>query len=592
MEQVSNAFKKSIKVTEREIKGYVEIIYDAKLIDNYIVTEIPETVEYSKKSEIIDSRKKAKNYASLENDRTLLDGSFILPNLSVVGDNAGFVSGSVFSDLNNKKITIESNSPVKSSGITIYFQDNIPTKFKIKINNEVEIIENENTHKTYNKIFDEAIEISKLTIEIISMEHANWRIRIPEIDLGISQVYEGEDLISFNTSEEIDLMMENTPTNICSVNLSNYENQFNPLNPKGLTRFLTENTLIKPFAGVVTENGPEYVGLGYFYIKDWSSDTNGNATINGQSIMNKLSNAEIKSDGTFFDDKLWYSYDLSQYLTNMYGYTFDLNIGYITNTEVKKYKLLDYLQTLASFMTTSEYPRKFYISRNNEIKLDSLKDEVVNSLSKTELLEDVKYQSKETLKIVLTKAINDYNMESTTKEDVLNQQYTLTATEEYVYFDLNKHINPYNNSGTFSYQASAGGRAELIDINKHLIYVKFIGQIGETITVKYNDYIFDNQPIFETTFSNGKQNGDKLELDFTDYFHLNSQSLKKTANFYLENDKKYKITGNYNGDPSILPGDCIEVETKFGIKKIIVTKSNLTFDGGLSGSFEGVGNDE
>lgn len=592
MEQVSDVFKKAIKATEREIKGYVEVIYDNQSNESYNITEIPEQIEYGNQSEIIDGIRKVKNYASLEPDRTLLDGTFILPNSNVVGDNVGYVSNQVFSDIENKIITIESDTPVTSSGITIYFQDNIAKDFNIKINDNVTFIESGNTHRVYNKIFDNPIQINKLSIEFVSMEHEDWRIRIPEIDLGISQVYEGEDLVSFNTDEEIDLMMEQTPTNTCSVNLSNYENQFDPINPTGLVKYLTDNTIIKPFCGIVTDNGIEYVCLGYYYVKDWSSDVNGNATVNGQSLMGKLSNEQIKSNGEFFDNKPWYSYDLSQYLTEMYGYKFNLDIGTIFHTDMKSYKLLEYLQALSSFMTQVEYPRKFYNSRTNEVKLDLLENYVVDTLTKTELTEDVKYETKSIVNKVSIKAINDYLLYSTGEEDVLNQQYTLVSNEEYIYFNFNKYVDPYNYQYNFSYESTSGGKAELVDVNKHLAYIKFTGQIGETITVHYSGYVYDDPPIYESTFTNEKNNGDKLELDFSNYFVLSSNEIKKTADFYLTNDKKYKITGKYNGNPALLTGDTVSVETKFGMKDVILTKLKLTFDGGLSGSFEGVGNDE
>lgn len=592
MEQISNAYKKSIKDYNREIKGYVEIVYDSQPSDNYTISQIPNTIEYSKPTEIIDSNRKTKKYASLEPDRTLLDGSFILPNYNVIGDNAGYISNNVFSSIENKNIIITSDDPVTSSGITIYFEDNIPRNFIIKINETITFNVQNNDKSVYTKIFDTPIAISKLSLEISLIEHPNWRLRIPEIDLGISQIYEGGDLVSFSTDESIDLMMEQTPTNTCSVKLSNYDSQFDPLNPKGLTKYLTDNTLIKPFIGVVTENGPEYVGLGYFYIKDWSSDVNGNATINGQSILGKLASEVIKTDGEFYDNKTWYSYALSEYLTKMYGYKFVLNIGQINNMAVSKYNLLNYLQTLASCMTTSTLPRVFYASRKNEIKINSLSDIVQDSITKTELLEDAKYESKSILNTVSFKALGPWNTTSTTKEDVINQKYVLNKTEEYVYFTFSKPTSPYNNNGVFTYTASNGGRADIVDINNNLAYIKFIGTVGEQIAIKYNDYVFDKQPAYETTFSNGNVSGDKLSLDVSDYFEIESNAPKEIASYYLNNDKKYKITGKYNGNPAYLPGDKLEVETKFGKKEMILTRHKLIFDVGLSGTFEGVGNDE
>ena len=90
------------------------------------------------------------------------------------------------------------------------------------------------------------------------------------------------------------------------------------------------------------------------------------------------------------------------------------------------------------------------------------------------------------------------------------------------------------------------------------------------------------------TYQNNYKMGDTLSIDYTDYFYAGN-NLKDNANFYLERDKKYKVTGNYIGDPSLTAGDTISVETKFGNKDVVLTKSSLTFDGGLSGNFEGMG---
>jgi hypothetical protein len=45
---------------------------------------------------------------------------------------------------------------------------------------------------------------------------------------------------------------------------------------------------------------------------------------------------------------------------------------------------------------------------------------------------------------------------------------------------------------------------------------------------------------------------------------------------------------DYNGDPSLEAGDYIEVETPYGYKPIFIQKNRFTFNGGLSGSIEGV----
>lgn len=597
LEAVSESFKKAIKSDTREVKGYVEVIYDDKDNSSYSITVSPNRLRNSLEQEIVDNIKKNKKYASLESNYTELDGSFILPNYNIKGDNTGYVSDTIFSDIINPTITIsKENNYVKSSGISIYFENNIAQKFTIKItnsNDEITTINvTNNNNNIYQTVFETEIEVKSLTVEFLQMEYTNRRIRIPEIDLGISQIYEGNDLVSFSVNEEIDLMLTSTPINTCTINLNNYDNLFDPINPNGLVKYLTGNAVIKPYIGVLTEsNGIEYVQMGYFYLKDWSSNNDGNVTLNGQNLMARLANLTLISDGTFLyhDNTPWTSSTLSKYLSDVYGYVFSLDIGTAYNTFLKHTELLSYLQTVFSFMTNINYQAKFYISRKNMVIFDRIIFTPVDSITRKELLEDVKYESKTVLNKVKIKDIDNYSAHSSTQNDVLNQTYTLTSTEEYRWFTFNKRIARTNNNQTFSYTNNGNGKAELIDYNNWLAYVKFTGNVGDIVTIHLNAFVYDNPPTIEFIESNNVPIGDTLSLDFIEYFNANNDHLKATANYYLNVDKKYKVTGNYIGDPSYTPGDTITVETKFGNKDIIMTKHKLTFDGGLSGSFEGMG---
>lgn len=596
METVSESFKAAIKATEREIKGYVEVIFDEQDGSGYQLTTAPERLRNSLDTEIVDGIKKNKKYASLEEDYTELDGSYLLPNYNVIGDKSGYVSNEIFNNIENRTITLSKESGfITSSGITIYFENNIAQRFILTIINsddESTTLEIKNNKSVFQYIFDSPIIIKSISINIQQMEYSNRRIRISEIDFGISQLYEGSDLVSFTTNEEIDLLLTSTPINTCTVNLNNYDNSFNPLNPTGLVKYLTDNCIIKPYIGVLTErNGIEYVPMGYFYLKDWSSDNDENVTLNGQSLMAILSNLTIKSNGQFLynNGQAWTDDTLSAYLTKMYGYTFLLkSFGTVYNTYLKDTNLLNYLKTVFSFMATKNYPRCFLISRKNEAVLDLINDNPVDIIERTQLMNDIKYESKSVINKVNIVDIDNYSMTSSDKSDLLNQTYTLTSTEEYVWFTFNKSTNNNRENKEFSYTATGNGKAELIDYNQWLAYIKFTGNIGDIITVHLNGYKFENPPTINLTYQNNNKIGDTLSLDYTNYFNADNNSLKGNSDFYLTRDKKYKVTGNYIGDPSLVAGDTISVETKFGNKDVVLTKSSLTFDGGLSGSFEGM----
>ena len=60
LEAVSESFKKAIKSDTREVKGYVEVIYDDKDNSSYSITVSPNRLRNSLEQEIVDNIKKNK----------------------------------------------------------------------------------------------------------------------------------------------------------------------------------------------------------------------------------------------------------------------------------------------------------------------------------------------------------------------------------------------------------------------------------------------------------------------------------------------------------------------------------------------------
>lgn len=608
MEKVSKSFKKAIKSNIREIKGYVEIIYKEPEVNDYSVESAPNKVRFSLDNEIIDGNRKTKNYASLEENYTLLDGSFILPNYNIRGDNAGYISNEIFNNIENSILKIiNEESPVFSSGITIYFKNNIAKKFNITItkndNTILEINVVDNQKEIYQYIFEEEILVKSLQIDIIKMEYDTRRIRIPEIDLGISQIYEGNDLVSFTTTEEIDLLLTNTPINDCQVNLNNYDNSFDPINPVGLVKYLTEDCIIKPYIGILTEeNGIEYIKMGYFYLNDWSSDTDGNVTLNSQNLIAILSKTDLKSNGDLLrNDMSSYSF-LTNYFNNCYDYKFNIDLPYIYNMLfLNFYNLLDVLKYICSYMLRKNNQRMFFVSRENVITFNKLNSEIVESISRNELLEEAKFENKVPIKKITIIGNNNNNYtDGESGKEIINAKYVLSKPIEYVWYVHDESTEPskgyeYVYSGdsfSFTYSCSnSNAKAEIIDMNCYMVYVKFSGDIGDEFSIILKDWVAKNSLRESKNIFNSKQEvGDELEINFKNTNKFSNSYTSSMADYYFENDNKYNISANYNGDPSIIPGDKVSIETKYGYKDIIITKQVLKFDGGLSGSIEGVGN--
>lgn len=607
MINVSSSFKEAIKSENREIHGYVEVKYQDNEYDLEVL-ETPTISEVVTSNGLVGGEKILKKFASLEDNYALLDGSFMVWNENRPLE-YGFISDDVFEDINDNTIIIQNNTPnTLVKGITIYFKENLPFDFDVTLTysdntSEIHNIRN-NTSMTYQYILPEGMSVSTITLEVLRVEKPENRLRIASIDFNLSDLYEGDELVDFEITEEIDLLLESVPTNTCTINLNNYPtqnggNKFDPINPTGIVKYLNDNVIIKPFIGVLTENnGIEYVSMGIFYLKDWSSNPDGNVVFNGDSIIWKISNLSIVPDGNFLRN-YFNGEQLSQKLNTMTGFNFDLTYSprFYDNENLKKTDLLGYLQSNISTLIFSNISndikiRKFYTTRDNIVKLAYITNTPVDKISRNNITTDVDYKIKSIINTLEVKDLSpNQTLVSTGTETVVSDEYTLTSEEDYIWYTLNKFTN-YSTS-SFSYQVVSGSAtATVVDKNYWLLYVKVTGTVGSKIKITYTGSVFPTPSVRNLIFKNNILDGETLSLDYNDYGI--SSDMDWLKDYYLNYNKKYKISLTSMGNPSIEVGDVVSVQTRYndindGYKDIIITKQRFTFDGGLQCDIEGEG---
>ena len=609
MINVSSSFKEAIKNENREIHGYVEVKYQDNEYDLEVL-ETPTISEVVTSNGLVGGEKILKKLASLEDNYTLLDGSFMVWNENRPLE-SGFISNNVFEDINDSTIVIQNNTPnVLVKGITIYFKENLPFDFDIIYTysddtNEIRNIRN-NTSMTYQYIFPEEVYISKISLNVLNVEYPKNRLRIASIDFNISDLYEGDELVSFDVDEEIDLLLSNVPTNTCSINVNNYPsadggNKFDPINPRGITDYLTNNATLEPYIGVLTEeDGIEYVKMGTFYISDWSSDADGNVTINGKGLMDKLTTQQLHSDGTFCynNNSYWSGYSLSRYLTRTTDYEFNLSFPYdiISNEVLKHMEIMNYLRMIAICGQESTVNRILKISRDNIVKISDIILTPVDNIARNLLVEDAKYTINEPVRYLNFTAMKDAHNTSSTTKDVLNLSYSLNSPDEYLWIEIDNNLISYlpSFSKTFTYTKTGNGTATLVDVNDRLAYIHFVGDENETFTLHLTTNIFDVDGNITTTVKNA-DNGETISVDVSEYFRVNDGAKRqRICKGILNLRKKYHVALETMGDPSLEVGDTISVQTRYqdinnGYKNIIITKQSFSYDGGLSCSIEGEG---
>lgn len=606
---------------EREIKGYVEIEYSNICNNTSQAYEYPEVAPISFPDDIDSSfsNKFVNNYASLENNYFLLDGSFVLPdyNFSTTSgnhgnSNSGYITNEILNNYSfyvlfetSNILTNESN---KMRGLTIYTKDNIPEKIKInvKLYNSNEILEfniEDNNQDIIQIDFNDDYLVERIDYNFSNMEYDDRRLRIAKIEYGLTDVLKDEKLINFNIIQNIgDLNLE-FPSNQISITMYDEDNKFDLMNPKGFANLLNQNVKIKPYIGIVTkENGIVYntIGnfvnsLGIFFLNNWTKQDN-EIILNGIDYLEKLkkvsSYTRINDDmedgeclANFGNLDVYYGlFKLQKTLSEEAGFEI-LNIdayaggrfggGYYDDKYIDTTNIFDYLQQLIIWMWAVLYCEDevsltySYIGDYNDV-LDL----------NVALLEEPKYQAKEKLKSISIKKYKGEKSNSIEKNLVFE---TTLKENESIVVSLPDYMTgiieyPYSTESFYCkknlelFSGNAG--------NVKIYQTDTIELITETETRNYNsdgiEINIDNKFFKSYTGSSGFAN--TLDQRSNEIFEL------------VKNDyKTYNVSFNYIGDPKIKPGRIINIETKYGIKQIKVLKHTLTFNGGLTGSIEGVG---
>ena len=398
--------------SEREIKGYVDIQYSD--IDNTI--PITASLTYPTQapiSQLINSEntKISNNYASLEEDYFLLDGSFVLPykpndEIQYYNKNSGYITNQIVSELPTEIPINISLISKEVYGITLYFKDNIPRTINLTFNNDLTYNITDNMKDIISIKFDTKQTITSINMTFSDFEYQNRRFRLSLIDFGLSDILKDDTLINFKITENIgDLNLE-FPSNQLTINLYDTNDMFDVTNPSGYAEFLNEGLLIKakPYIGILTENN----GIKYddsqatFYLQSWSSNKN-QITLNCVDYLEKMKN--IKSTDRvmpmILNENNCNTLDVS--LSNITGINIDTfnnfidNQNYLNDDYVETSNPFEYLQQLMIWLWGYLY------NENNKLIINKRENNVLydNILTlQTNLLNEPKYTLREKIKSI------------------------------------------------------------------------------------------------------------------------------------------------------------------------------------------------
>lgn len=621
MISMSSEFKDAIKSNVRDSRGYVEVIGN-NYIDksNYSMTaysydsSVEEVSDISSVSELNNNTRVINKYASFEKDYFLLDGSFILPSSENSNSNPGYISNEISKEDDGRYIDGEFRNPItidittslsEVEGMTIYFDDDVfPTNFYYYNNGERKAITN---NSKVCHIFDTIIPTNNIIrIEIEEINTPNRRLRIAEIDLGITNVYEGNDLKEFEIIEKVDILKQEMFINECNIILNNSNNQFNSVSPSGIAKYFN-GAIVKPYIGILTKTkGVEYCPCGVFYLIDWKNNSQTTTTLYCKSFFDKMN--KIKSYfsqiGTNFMDASSYL----QYMFSFWGYT-----NYLCNGITENNYISDNFRTVASQL---EQLRDFliftnfigFMNRYGKVIIDNVSDDIVDTLNSSTYKSEPIINTKKIInQIIINEIACETNNDSSSKT-IFSKEFEITGEDNQkipLEYDENTQATYSCNNiwpdGRITMH-TRGSWLLIFNENDSLfqLYNRVTGKTTITLTQTGTKNIVKNPQIFDY-----QNEGESIEIDdvlfnrmiqayidrgITDMGMKLIDAMENTANFIKENDAKYSIEIDYNGDPSLEARDLIGIETRYGMMNVRIQEHKLKFNGALSGSIKGVGN--
>jgi hypothetical protein len=636
MIKVSDDFNNSVSKTEREMKGYVEILYsNTGVKENSGVEKTPTPLYINQQTinvqNMLDDDRKGKNYAFLEQDYFKLDGTFLLPNnVEDKNPGIGYVTNGTFVEdktIQTTPFKFAVDTTQEIEGITIYFQNNMPLKLSIEIFSEDGTLSSFteqdctiNDNGTVQLLFSKR-KVDTLIFVVEDVLYPDRRIRIQEIDFGLSEIYENEDLISFKTIEQISRFSYEMPANECNVVIGDYEGKFDAINPKGIVKYLTDNVTVIPYVGVITENsGIEYCKLGHFWLDSYNLSSN-QVTFNCKDIFNKLQDDDFNitlGQGA----SVWL---VLQDLSKTWGVPIKNKVGYNSKdyiydfADMRYKKINSKIDTLQKIATVCG--NLFTSNREGEIEYISFKNNVAvgNSIQNNRLTQFEAIKIQDPIRDYKYTTYMIFDVDTSNNEyDGVQERYNeirqcngLTTMyfqdENYCY----ENYKCYLICDDYSKLEVVSSNCYVVDKNENMLYqsetqgpapymyvtFKYNGKMQCKISgskfyriTKTENTINCNATGTDVSINNDLYTGWTNDPNISDM----NFSYQHIVDYILENKSKYESSFEFNGNPAIECGDCIEVENKYldennapRYDKIFVTKIQSEFKGSFKQSIEG-----
>ena len=239
---------------------------------------------FSDVTQITDlSEKHKKPYATLDYGCWGLDGSFGCVTADRV--DPGYVDSKYSGNDGNTTATItidlENRHTVMIPGLVITWDDMFggwATDFRITASNQNGIVAQKTVRGNtdiVSYVYMDIVDYSTITIDVLKWSHPYQRMRCFLVHLGMKSIYTKNDLLGYEHSQSVDLLSAALPKNSITFKLRNDDDRWNPANPTGLEKYLTEQQKMEVRYGMDINGETEWIEGGTFWLSEWDTPSNG-----------------------------------------------------------------------------------------------------------------------------------------------------------------------------------------------------------------------------------------------------------------------------------------------------------------------------
>lgn len=286
-------------------EGHIEItceISEVGLQDKATASGTNEAV-FSNVSEVVNSESSSRKYATNELNLWALDGS-----MSVLPDSAPYESSGYVSDISESgsvTLSLPEVRTVAIPGVTITWSKlygEYPPVFTVTAKNGDTVVSEltvtDNTERTC------LVDLELVNYDSVTVTVHNWnvpyrRARIENVSLGHMLVMNKNEILNYTHEQHGDLLSGEIPKYSIEFSLDNIDGRWNPSNPTGMEKYLSERQRLTVRYGFDIEGTIEWVKAGTFYLSEWSAPSNGlEARFVARDVFEFILNEENKTAST------------------------------------------------------------------------------------------------------------------------------------------------------------------------------------------------------------------------------------------------------------------------------------------------------